>query len=159
MYGNGYQSLWARVKVTRQWWQIALVLQVAFTRVNFLQSCHCMDLPPASATDVYFRYSNLERITQRNNLHNAVFRTLQATKLNLEQTTSGQCKAYADLGLLAEMAVTRGPRSSVMVKVKCYKPEGRGFDTRWGEFLNLPNPSALAPGVYWVSNRNEYQKY
>jgi hypothetical protein len=23
----------------------------------------------------------------------------------------------------------------------CYKPEGSGFDTRWGEFLNLPNPS------------------
>jgi hypothetical protein len=27
------------------------------------------------------------------------------------------------------------------VKALCYKPEGRGFDTRWGEFLNLPNPS------------------
>jgi hypothetical protein len=23
----------------------------------------------------------------------------------------------------------------------CYKPEGRGFDIRWGEFLNVPNPS------------------
>jgi hypothetical protein len=23
----------------------------------------------------------------------------------------------------------------------CYKTGGRGFDTRWGEFLNLPNPS------------------
>jgi hypothetical protein len=23
----------------------------------------------------------------------------------------------------------------------CYKPEGRGFDSRWGEFLNLPNLS------------------
>jgi hypothetical protein len=22
-----------------------------------------------------------------------------------------------------------------------YKPEGRGFETRWGEILNLPNPS------------------
>jgi hypothetical protein len=28
-----------------------------------------------------------------------------------------------------------------VVKALCYKPEGRGFDTRWGEFLNLPNPS------------------
>jgi hypothetical protein len=29
----------------------------------------------------------------------------------------------------------------VVVKALCYKPEGRGFDARWGEFLNLPNPS------------------
>jgi hypothetical protein len=31
-------------------------------------------------------------------------------------------------------------RGSVVVKALCYKPEGRGFDTRWGEFLNLLNP-------------------
>jgi hypothetical protein len=30
---------------------------------------------------------------------------------------------------------------SVVVKALCYKPEGRGFDSRWGEFLHLPNPS------------------
>jgi hypothetical protein len=30
---------------------------------------------------------------------------------------------------------------SVVVKALRYKPQGRGFDTRWGEFLNLPNPS------------------
>jgi hypothetical protein len=30
---------------------------------------------------------------------------------------------------------------TVVVNALCYKPEGRGFDTRWGEFLNLPNPS------------------
>jgi hypothetical protein len=24
---------------------------------------------------------------------------------------------------------------------QCYKPEGRGFDSQLGEFLNLPNPS------------------
>jgi hypothetical protein len=48
---------------------------------------------------------------------------------------------------------------SVVVKALCYKPEGRGFDTRWGEFLNLHNPSEpLDPGVYSASNRNEYQK-
>jgi hypothetical protein len=29
---------------------------------------------------------------------------------------------------------------SVVVKALCYKPEGREFDTRCGEFLNLPNP-------------------
>jgi hypothetical protein len=34
-----------------------------------------------------------------------------------------------------------GARGSVVVKALCYKPDGRGFDSRWGEFLNLPNPS------------------
>jgi hypothetical protein len=33
-------------------------------------------------------------------------------------------------------------RGCVVVKVLCYKPEDRGFETRWGEFLNLPNPSS-----------------
>jgi hypothetical protein len=30
---------------------------------------------------------------------------------------------------------------SAVVKALCYKPEGRGFHTRWSEFLNLPKPS------------------
>jgi hypothetical protein len=34
-----------------------------------------------------------------------------------------------------------GARGIVVVKALCYKPEGRGFETRGGEFLNLPNPS------------------
>jgi hypothetical protein len=33
-------------------------------------------------------------------------------------------------------------RGSVVVKALCYKPEGLGFETRWGECLNLPNPSS-----------------
>jgi hypothetical protein len=37
-----------------------------------------------------------------------------------------------------------GARGSVVVKALCYKLEGRGFDTLWGEFLNLPNPSGRA---------------
>jgi hypothetical protein len=31
-----------------------------------------------------------------------------------------------------------GARGSVVVKALFYKPEGRGFDSRWGKFLNLP---------------------
>jgi hypothetical protein len=34
-----------------------------------------------------------------------------------------------------------GARGSVVVKALGYKPEGCGFDTLWGEFLNLPNLS------------------
>jgi hypothetical protein len=58
---------------------------------------------------------------------------------------------------LALLTLGTGTRGSVVVKALCYKPEGRGFDTRWGEFLNLPNPSG--PGVYSAPNRNEYQKH
>jgi hypothetical protein len=32
-------------------------------------------------------------------------------------------------------------RCSVVVKAECYKPEGRGFETWYGDFLNLHNPS------------------
>jgi hypothetical protein len=37
--------------------------------------------------------------------------------------------------------VLYGARGSVVVKGLCYKPEGHGFDSWWGEFWNLPNPS------------------
>jgi hypothetical protein len=34
-----------------------------------------------------------------------------------------------------------GARSSLVVNALGYKLEGCGFETRWGETLNLPNPS------------------
>jgi hypothetical protein len=36
----------------------------------------------------------------------------------------------------------RGARGSVVVEALCYKPEGRGFETRCDEliFFNIPNP-------------------
>jgi hypothetical protein len=42
-----------------------------------------------------------------------------------------------------------------------YTPEGRGFETRWNEWIlpiYLILPAALGPGVYSDSNRNKYQK-
>jgi hypothetical protein len=46
-----------------------------------------------------------------------------------------------------------------VVKALCYKPEDRGFETRWGEFfIYLFLPAALGPGVHSASNRNEYQE-
>jgi hypothetical protein len=36
----------------------------------------------------------------------------------------------------------------------CYKPEGRGFDTRLGEFLNLHNPSSHTKPLTEMSTRN-----
>jgi hypothetical protein len=50
-------------------------------------------------------------------------------------------------------------RGSVVVKALCCKPEGRGFKSQWGGFLNWPNPSgSIGPGVDSASNRNEYQE-
>jgi hypothetical protein len=34
-----------------------------------------------------------------------------------------------------------GARGNLVVKALAYKPESRVFETRWGEILNLPNPS------------------
>jgi hypothetical protein len=32
-------------------------------------------------------------------------------------------------------------KTKLVVKALGYKPKGRGLETRWGEILNLPNPS------------------
>jgi hypothetical protein len=49
----------------------------------------------------------------------------------------------------------------VVVKALCNKPEGRGYETRWGEWIlsiYLILPVALGPEVYSASNRKQYQK-
>jgi hypothetical protein len=54
-----------------------------------------------------------------------------------------------------------GARVSVVIEALYYKPEGRWFENRWGEWIfsiYLILPAALDPGVYSASNRNEYQK-
>jgi hypothetical protein len=53
-------------------------------------------------------------------------------------------------------------RRSIVVKALCYKPEGRRFETRWGEWflsIYLTLPAALGPGVYSASNRNQHLKH
>jgi hypothetical protein len=52
-------------------------------------------------------------------------------------------------------------RGSVVAKALCYKPAGRGFDSRLGDFVfkYIILSAALGPGVYSASNRNEYQKH
>jgi hypothetical protein len=49
-----------------------------------------------------------------------------------------------------------------LVEALCYKPEGRGFDSRWCNLNFLLTQSSrphYGPGIDSVSNRNEYQKY
>jgi hypothetical protein len=66
---------------------------------------------------------------------------------NMKQNNFGTCSAW-------------GARGSLLVKALGYKSEGRGFENRLGELLNLPNPSGCTrPWVYSASNRNEYRKH
>jgi hypothetical protein len=54
-----------------------------------------------------------------------------------------------------------GARDSVLVKALCYKPGGRGFETRWDEWIfsiYLILPAALGPGMHSAYKRNEYRK-
>ena len=50
---------------------------------------------------------------------------------------------------------------SQVVKVLCYKSEGRWFDPSWCHwnfsFIQNPSRSHYGPGVDSSSNRNEYQ--
>jgi hypothetical protein len=53
-----------------------------------------------------------------------------------------------------------GARGSLVVEVLCYKPEGHGFITRYGEFFSISVilPTTLGPEVHSASNINEYLK-
>ena len=49
-----------------------------------------------------------------------------------------------------------------LVEALCYKPEGRGFDSRWCHWnfsLTQSFQPHCDPGVDSASNRNEYQEY
>jgi hypothetical protein len=49
-----------------------------------------------------------------------------------------------------------------LVEALYYKPEGRGFDSRWCQLnfsLTLSFLSHYGPGVDSASNRNKYQEY
>ena len=55
-----------------------------------------------------------------------------------------------------------GNRGSTVVKVLCYKSEGRWFDPSWCQWLFIEIKSFRShygPGVDSASNRNEYQEY
>jgi len=57
---------------------------------------------------------------------------------------------------------TIGDRGSTVVKVLCYKSEGRYIDSRWCHLnvsLTISFRSHYGPGVDSASNRNEYQEY
>jgi hypothetical protein len=57
---------------------------------------------------------------------------------------------------------TWGNAVAQLVEALCYKPEGRGFGSRWchrNSSLTQSFQLHYGPGVDSVSNRNEYQQY
>jgi hypothetical protein len=55
-----------------------------------------------------------------------------------------------------------GDLGTTVVKVLCYKSEGRWFDSRWCHWifpLTQTFRSHSGPGIDSASNRNEYQEY
>jgi hypothetical protein len=68
----------------------------------------------------------------------------------LELDTRHQCSG-AGPGRFNPM---ENPLHSVVAKALFYKQEGRGFDTRWDESLNLPNPSGFPQPLTKISARN-----
>ena len=59
--------------------------------------------------------------------------------------------------------LSKGDHGGTVVKVLCYKSEGRWFDPRWlslENFIDIKSfRSHYGPGVNSASNRNEYQDY
>jgi hypothetical protein len=56
---------------------------------------------------------------------------------------------------------TTGYAVARLVEALCYKPEGRGFDSRWCHWnfsLTYSFRQHYVPGVDSASNRNEYQE-
>jgi hypothetical protein len=47
-----------------------------------------------------------------------------------------------------------GARCNLVVKALDYKPEGREFETQWGEIWYLPNPSGRSRPLTEMSNGN-----
>jgi len=65
--------------------------------------------------------------------HLASLRTVQeATRIKSAPPQNG-AKSY--VGFLSNLLSTRGDRGSTVVKVLCYKSEGRWFDPSWRQWI------------------------
>ena len=65
--------------------------------------------------------------------------------------------------ILVKLYTLSGDRSSTVVKVLCYKSEGRWYDPSWCQWIFFIDikyfRSHYGPGVDSASNRNEYHEY
>jgi hypothetical protein len=82
---------------------------------------------------------------------------------SLQQLSAGTEKfsinTYSDVINVLTKSMNNGESGIVVVQALCHKPEGRGFESQWGNFflIYLILPAAPRPGIYSASNTNEYQ--
>jgi hypothetical protein len=95
-------------------------------------------------------FSRIPCNTMRNRLHVVSPSVLYVvTNLTVQNVTLYKLSVTDILCIIKFVKIERAGRSA-LVKTLCYKPEGRGFDSRWGEFLNLPSPSGRTrPWGFW----------
>jgi hypothetical protein len=112
-------------------------------------------LPLRTRTDPSLSY-HLQTATAHTNGTPAAFYLTATVHLSYcNSTAQAALKTFSFLFILFFLC-------DIVVKALCYKPEGRGFETGWGEWflsIYLILPAALGPGVYSASNRNECQKH
>jgi hypothetical protein len=66
------------------------------------------------------------------------------------------------VGYILHISIKGTYRGGTVVKVLCYKPESRWFDSKWCHWnfpLTQSFRSHYGPGVDSASNRNEYQEH
>jgi hypothetical protein len=116
----------------------SMLLDISF--LNMFLSCRCYFVNSrVHATKL--RYAHIKVLVDCLMLWNTRFRlglTYTGHDGTAHSGTSVELIVMSENRLLHESLAARG---RVVVKALCYKPEGRGLDTRLGEFLNLPNPS------------------
>ena len=70
---------------------------------------------------------------------------------------------YGTYSICCQYNNIAGDRGSTLVKVLCYKSEGRCFDPSWCQLIFFFDTKSFrshyGPGVDSASNRNEYQEY
>jgi hypothetical protein len=84
-------------------------------------------------------------------------KTMHLHRCSIHHTAQNYVHKVIEIGVYSYI-----PCGSVVVDALCYKPEGRGFVSRWSHWIifsiYLILPAALGLGVYLASNRSEYQK-
>jgi hypothetical protein len=121
---------------------------------NFLEACKGVALP----FTVLYSYSLAAEPRKLGRSYSvpptSQHRCLPKIHLHLSGASSWQFAT----DFLQTKSSKRGHAVAQLVEALRYKPEGRGFDSRWSHWLN-PSGRTMALGLTEPLNRNEYQEY
>jgi hypothetical protein len=127
-------------RLASEWWSIASVCET-LRRVNVSRNCRAGLLSVTAQQAMAVKEGSAADVTT---VLNVFLRrvTLLLTKYFTDNYTSRSNWAGIPVSFsLVCIQTAAGVRDSVVVMALCYKTEGGWFDTRWGDFFNLPNPS------------------